>query len=508
MNSTKTTNPYCDALRIPVPRLESAKKHPDANYFSLLIVALLERGKPMTLEEAARRFEEAGVASKESALASLKRCKPGRAPIYRDGNLYALDPHDDETAFWAFRLDLRPAREPEVTIVRPDPGPLPSVDEPLTRAHLDEAWRDGVPSDWSAQRIAICVLDAHGGAMLPGEVLAFVASRGRSQLTENSAHYWRQGAIRFVDDGSWELDRCHKVVPSARQAILNRITVARRWAHQRPDPVVIQAYQKRHERESQTNADRLAALCRVIVHAFPPSRPEAVVLLDVQTRKLSTYLGPQIAEARVKLATYDHIAAVNLRPLLRNLDFDPGDRRLAELGPPQKTITLNRQRRTLRITPTLLVQGSCGITHPFGDELILRDYLNRGQLTRLRRRLESDARSLFALYQYGRLHRTVRIRWGFLDEIIPAPWVHSDEPALHNLKQEAFDKGFPLEIVLGSAPGWDDPWARARLARVVQGEREWELWIVDEAGWTVDEVEIQMARLATEGGGGLEGPSS
>jgi hypothetical protein len=56
------TNAYCEALGIQAPRLEVARQSPDANYYSLLIVALLERGEPITLEEAARRFEEAGVA--------------------------------------------------------------------------------------------------------------------------------------------------------------------------------------------------------------------------------------------------------------------------------------------------------------------------------------------------------------------------------------------------------------------------------------------------------------
>src|SRR5260370_7074505 len=77
-----TTNPYCEALAIPVPRLEMAKERADANYYSLLIVTLLERGEPITLEEAARRFEAAGIAPPGRALASLKRSKPARPPIY------------------------------------------------------------------------------------------------------------------------------------------------------------------------------------------------------------------------------------------------------------------------------------------------------------------------------------------------------------------------------------------------------------------------------------------
>lgn len=53
----RPTNAYCKALGIPVPRLEDAGKSPDANTYSLLIAALLEHGAPLTLAEAARRFE-------------------------------------------------------------------------------------------------------------------------------------------------------------------------------------------------------------------------------------------------------------------------------------------------------------------------------------------------------------------------------------------------------------------------------------------------------------------
>jgi hypothetical protein len=171
-------NLYCQALGIPVPRLDDVKSHPEANYYSLLIIALLEHGGPMTLADVARRLERVGFAPAASVLGSLKRCKPARAPVYREGDLYALDPYDEETDLWAFRLGLRPPKGgPSLQIVRPDPGPLPSIEEPLTAAHLEEAWRDGVPSAWSAQRIAICVLDVHGRSMQPEEVLAFVGAR-------------------------------------------------------------------------------------------------------------------------------------------------------------------------------------------------------------------------------------------------------------------------------------------------------------------------------------------
>lgn len=495
-----STNPYCEALGIAVPSLETAAQSPDANFFSMLLVALLERGEPMTLEQAAARLEEAGIAPAASALASLKRCKPGRPPIYRDGALYALDPHDAETDLWAFRLGLRPARATRIAVVRPDPGPLPGVDEPLRAAVLDEAWRDGVPNTWSSQRIAICVLDAHDGPMLPEDVLDFVDTRAApTQLTRDAALYWRRGApVRARDDGRWELDREHAAVRSARLAIRERIEMSRRWAEQRPDPSVLAAQRNRVEREREAHAEQLARLRRVLVYAFPANQPEAVVLLDPEKREITTRIGDELASVREALADYDLIAALDVRTLLRALHFEPGQRRVAELGPAQKSMQLNRRGRTLKITTTLLIQGSCGIQHPFGDPAILRGYLRDGEATKLRRRLEADAKSLFALYQYGRLHGTVRLRWGFLDERIPAPWVHRDEPTLWRIKERAFELGVPLEIVEGSAPGWSDAWARARQVYARKGSDRWRVWLVREDGSIVDDEEVQLARLLAQ----------
>ena len=187
---------------------------------------------------------------------------------------------------------------------------------------------------------------------------------------------------------------------------------------------------------------------------------------------------------------------MDVRALLRSQDFEPGERRLAELGPPQKTRQPNRRGRTLKITTGLLVQGSCGISRPFGDERVLHRYLSDGEDTKLRRRLEADAKSLFALYQYGRLHGAVRLSWGFLDERIHAPWVHRDEPGLYGLMRRAQELRLPLDVVVGSAPGWADPWSRLRTAHVESDEGGWGLWLVDEQGYAIDEAEVQLARLA------------
>jgi hypothetical protein len=237
-------------------------------------------------------------------------------------------------------------------------------------------------------------------------------------------------------------------------------------------------------------------MSRALVVAFPSASPRAVALLDVGEQTISTFVVEQVDALRARLSAYDILGGVDIRATLRAVGFEAGERRLAELGPPQKTKQLSKRGRTLKITTALLVQGSCGITKPFGDDGKLAQYVAMGDITKLVRRLEADAKSLHALYEYGRLHGAVRLRWGVLDERIPAPWVHRDEPMLHDLKKSALALSIPLEVIVGNAPGWSEPWAGARLAYVEQEPNGWRDWLLDEDDQVIQESDVQRARLS------------
>lgn len=258
----------------------------------------------------------------------------------------------------------------------------------------------------------------------------------------------------------------------------------------------MKAQHKAWERRRAAHAQELAAMSRVLLAGFPAKAPRAVALLDVGRHTIETFIDENLDDLRDRLADYDIIGAEDLRALLRALEFDPEEKRLAEFGPPQKSKKLNQRGRTLKITTTLLVQGSCGIGRPFGDPKKLSAYLAKGELTKLRRRLEANVKSLYALYEYARLHGTLRLRWGFLDERIPAPWVHRDEHTLYDIKNAALGNGHALEVVIGNAPGWANPWSQARRAFVEQDPSGWRTWLVHEDGYVIDEAEIQRARLA------------
>jgi hypothetical protein len=73
--------------------------------------------------------------------------------------------------------------------------------------------------------------------------------------------------------------------------------------------------------------------------------------------------------------------------------------------------------------------------------------------------------------------------------------VHPDETKLYGLKIRAHKLDAPLEVVVGGAPGWKDPWARAERCRVVSDGSRWGLRLVDPTGAVLQDREVQLARL-------------
>jgi len=180
---------------------------------------------------------------------------------------------------------------------------------------------------------------------------------------------------------------------------------------------------------------------------------------------------------------------------LHALRLDPDRWRLVDLKPPQKSRRLNRRGRTLEITPELLISSTTLISRPLGDPARLAQYLAEGETVKLTRRLESDVKALHAFYQYGLLHHCVRLRWGFLDEVLSVDWALPGEPSLHETLGQARNAGAHVDLVIGSAPGWADPWSRARRGAVLEVE-SWQATVRqgDEV-WRLDLLDIQAVRV-------------
>lgn len=64
------------------------------------------------------------------------------------------------------------------------------------------------------------------------------------------------------------------------------------------------------------------------------------------------------------------------------------------------------------------------------------------------------------------------------------------------MKHEAYDLGRSLDVVVGGAPGWGEPWARAERCDVSRDRGGYGLALIDEEGYEIDDRDVQLARLA------------
>jgi len=177
----------------------------------------------------------------------------------------------------------------------------------LTIAELDEAWKDAHLFSWSCQRLALAVLDTHDEPLHPEDVVAFVTARTRRHLltadSKRFKHSW--SAVEIRADGRWAIAAQTRLLGTARTAVRERLAMCRRWASAQTDPAEVEARQRALERERAVHAGELAKLRRVIVHGWPASKPEAVVLLDVGTRVIHTFVGKELDAVPQQLNAYD-----------------------------------------------------------------------------------------------------------------------------------------------------------------------------------------------------------
>lgn len=208
-----------------------------------------------------------------------------------------------------------------------------------------------------------------------------------------------------------------------------------------------------------------------------------------------------LAEARLRIEPVEHLVGVELRKTLGALGLDPDARRLTELQPPQKTRRLNRAGRLLKITLDLLLRGSTGISKPLESDERLLELVQAGQPSKLRRRLAADVGGLLAGYRYGAAQGFLRLRWGFIDDLLPVAWSHAGDLRLYDVLLRAEANQETVELVIGSAPSRSAPWSRVAIGRVVQLSGHG-LKLVRPDGVTehVSRAAIQAARLVDADG--------
>lgn len=216
-------NLYCERLGLPVPHLEDIVGHKGVKLFHLMVVALLECGRPMGLDDLAGRLNATGIAAWSGDLAlSLKKAWHGMEPVYRDpeGNFgLNLSSAALERILWTVGL-----RAPRIAAPAPPPVPAQLGDEmPLSEDELDAAFRDRFISGFSALRQAAAVLDALGCPATVEDVDAFLArlTRHRKALTADRVRYWRSALVVMDEEGRLTLNRASPELGTMRRAVRN-----------------------------------------------------------------------------------------------------------------------------------------------------------------------------------------------------------------------------------------------------------------------------------------------
>jgi hypothetical protein len=505
MGTMDTGNAYCERLdTLRVPRVEEFVGRRvllgRATLFDLMIVALLENGGPMALESIAARLLEAGADSKTGdMLLSLKKSWRRREPLYEDeAGLVALNVTHPDLDLELFTLGLRP---PHVDpLPEPSPMEMPGEEVPLSLEELDAAFRGRRLVSYSATRTAAAVLDAHGKPMTVSEIDQYLASIDVESFSLAS-NRWDKVASHLVElSGSiLSLGRDARQLAALRKAIraeakpeLQRRARSERFRVQHARSEALVAERDRKERE------QAASLRRVILRLVPEAGDVACVsMLDPKTMNVRSLVLDEVERARGWLESSDVAIGLGVRESLKRLGVPIARYRTLELGPPRKTLKLNDRGDRLRLTPDLVISASTGIRRPLGDPAKMASDLSAGRLGRVRRALARDVTSLHALYQYARLHGYVRVRFGFLDERVAFDWsLPREEDFLYSILRTAEREGRLVEIVLGRAPDWRNPWRSAHRGYV--SELRWEGFRFLEGPriWICDCADVQAVRWA------------
>ncbi len=462
---------YCERLGIPVPDLNKVLDRKRHKLFHAVIIALLEHGEPMSLDQLVERMLDADVPAPSGDMAvSIQKAWHGLAPVVKDRDgRYALDQEAFELRILLTTLNLKaiPPRAPAPKVEIEEPGD----DVPLTTEEVEAALDKATYSAASNLRRVAALLDARGSMSFLELADHIKRLDWRLQLTDLQ-HLKASALVAVTDEHVLSLRKTSPDVPALRRAIRKlAYPVLRRRAEERMRKEQWQAHEVKLREKDEHEAKQAATLKRAVIRVFPdPGDVKAAVILDVQARTLSTFVGD--SGFREALAAYDVLVGLNPRDTLHALGLDSGDYKLIDLKPPQKTRQLNRSGRKLTITTELLISGTVGISRALGDRKKTAAYLAEGEIGKLTRRLESDAKHLFAYWNYGVLHGHVNLRWGFVREGLSVYfWALPGDKSVREVLAQADKEGRQVDIVLGmSAPGWESPWSRAQTFTVIKVE--------------------------------------
>ncbi len=474
---------YAERLGISVEDVFAAK--PRIGLFHLMVVTLLEHGSPLTLAAIANRLRQVkGLSWQRDLEFYLRKAWHGLAPVVKtqdDRLALDLESHQLRSLLWRTGLKRHAPADTEAYDIT-KAGPL-TVDE------VRHALSTGSTSALSQVRVAAGLIDATGRALTIGEIHLLLGEMGHRYRFAQETLFpllKRPGAVLQADaEGRLSLCASPDALAAMRRAIrtLARPVINRLAWEQRAD-----VHHKRFLEEFEREKAAAAALRRAVIHGYVIDGIglAGVTVLDIQARRLRTYAPPEYGDLRRDLEGFGLLVGLNPAGFVAALDLDPEEWRMVDLLRHQRQKQINRHGRTLRLTTGMLLGASTGLGSRAIDSKVLLRYVREGASPgKIQRRLESETKALFAFYSYGVLHRGVRLKWGFLDEVLNVDWALDGDTSLLGFLYEAMRTKRPVQLVMGSAPGWEDPWSRAQgtTIRDIRG------------GWVETDDGILMARV-------------
>lgn len=219
-------NLYCDRLGIPPPSLREVSKSRGRTYLDLLVVALLERGAPMSLEEVVTAVAPLSPHAPSWVRSSIQKAWAGREPVVKDAEGgFTLDLESRHMRRILVRVGLIAPPPPQM----PPPYRPPVADVPLTMDDLRACFWRGCPSGVSDTRLAAAVLDVVDRPMFPIEIAELVGSWSEERVRppQLSRYQSKTSLVRWGDDARLHLDRSLTRELQAMRRVVRELAVPR-----------------------------------------------------------------------------------------------------------------------------------------------------------------------------------------------------------------------------------------------------------------------------------------
>jgi hypothetical protein len=472
-------NRYCQRLGLPLPSLDTALTRSEVKVAHLMALAVLEAGRPLSLEAIAGRLGRLALPPRLAAAAntaSLRKTWHNQLPLVRDpvDGRFSLDLLAHHEVRWiAYLADpLRaPAARPRPEGYRPPPD-----SEPLSQVEVNAAFGHRTRYDYSSIRRVAAVLEASGGGPLSLEEInkRLVGQRARGAgVDERAVGLWQSDLVVVGADGMLRLNAASPDVPAFRRDIRRMASARlRQQAEAEQARASIAQHEVRRADEERRDVEVARRARRALVHIVAVDGvARAAAVIDAAVREQRLFVGDAMSDLPAHLDAFEFLAGVDLRPSLRVVGLDPDRWWLAELRPTQRTIRPSDQR-AVAVSLQAIVQATTGKRGVPVDANAWKPLLAARSTTRLANRLEAEAQALFAFYEYGALHGGVRIRRRPGDGLVPVAWTLRGDADLHDIVSASVRHWLPVEIVIGPSAGLSDHWRDATTVTIVERDRD------------------------------------